>query len=358
MEGLLAAVRQLLVEAAIIYEDDPELSLDQIPEKLTELTEQLPEMRSAKRMVGRMRMENSEQLSIIEEQKEQIESLQREFEGLNEIQSDYELQIANLEQAKALQALTLEREFMSQQEQSRGLLEENRFLQNDITNLQRQLEESKRTISQLQQDDARMKREVEAHKVRISTLEGHLRKLNSSVMDMKRERKATEQNEVLAKQEAEETRRLLEDAEEERKRNELMAKQLNKEAMIQNKLTTVATQEAFKEGWILKKSQSGPKFQKRWLVVKGNSMQYYKSDTDDKTKPQGTYFIEQMRCYRNPETTYGEINVFELHFDNITDKKKKVVVLSAASEDEKKSWCKTIQSAAAQSATRKATGAN
>jgi hypothetical protein len=67
--ALLASLKELLLEAAIIYEDDPEVPIEQLPEKLNELKEQLPEMRAAKRMVARMRMENSEQLTTIEEQK-------------------------------------------------------------------------------------------------------------------------------------------------------------------------------------------------------------------------------------------------------------------------------------------------
>lgn len=50
---------------------------------------------------------------------------------------------------------------------------------------------------------------------------------------------------------------------------------------------TVATKEAFKEGFLLKKSPNetlGIKFQKRWVIVKGNSMAYYKSDTVWKEK--------------------------------------------------------------------------
>lgn len=47
-------------------------------------------------------------------------------------------------------------------------------------------------------------------------------------------------------------------------------------------VAAVAAKEAFKEGYLLKKSPNetlGIKFQKRWVVVKGNAMTYYKSDT-------------------------------------------------------------------------------
>lgn len=67
--AVLAALKELLIEAAIIYEDDPDVPLSQLPEKINELKDQLPELRAAKRNVARMRMENSEQLNTIEELK-------------------------------------------------------------------------------------------------------------------------------------------------------------------------------------------------------------------------------------------------------------------------------------------------
>jgi hypothetical protein len=77
---------------------------------------------------------------------------------------------------------------------------------------------------------------------------------------------------------------------------------------------------------------------------------------DDRSKPLGTHFIEAIRVYPIPDADakkqYGETNVFEVHFDT-QEKKKKVIVLAAPSEEERRSWCKTVQSAKAQSDTRR-----
>ena len=63
------SIRDLLIEASIIYEDDPEVPIEELPGKLEELKSQLPELKSAKRMVARMRMENSELMSTSEDLK-------------------------------------------------------------------------------------------------------------------------------------------------------------------------------------------------------------------------------------------------------------------------------------------------
>lgn len=83
---------------------------------------------------------------------EQIESFQNEAEGLREVQADYEAQIATIETEKQHQASQLDREFLVQQEELRELSEENRFLRNDIANLQADLQETNLIIDDMKQD--------------------------------------------------------------------------------------------------------------------------------------------------------------------------------------------------------------
>jgi hypothetical protein len=161
------------------------------------------------------------------------------------VQSDYETQIADLEREKASQSLAVDREFMAQQDTMREMQEEKRYLENEIRNLQAKLEENELYAADMQQvvscpfsypgngkQEARLNKEVDTYKARVSTLEQHLRKLNSSLMDLKRERYVSINTSLfnpsrkVTEQETEETKKLLEETEEERKKNEAMAKQL------------------------------------------------------------------------------------------------------------------------------------
>jgi hypothetical protein len=52
---------------------------------------------------------------------------------------------------------------------------------------------------------------------------------------------------------------------------------------------------ASKEGWLLKKNTHdsfGPKHQKKWFVLKGQQLLYYKSPDDNMSKPSGNIVLE------------------------------------------------------------------
>lgn len=71
---------------------------------------------------------------------------------MQEMQAEYEEQIANLEREKAVRSSALDREFMAQQEGVRELTEENRFLRNDIANLQVTLNDTELVIEDMKQE--------------------------------------------------------------------------------------------------------------------------------------------------------------------------------------------------------------
>jgi len=175
-------------------------------------------------------------------------------------------------------------------------------------------------------------------------------------MDLKRDKKAVEQD-------VGETKRALEDIEEERrkneeiaKRNEELAKQneelannLKQQLEMEKKKVEATTTEVFKEGWLQKKSKDtiGYKFQKRWVILKGNSLSVYNKDSDDRSKPLSSHFLDSIRVYTIP----GEVNVFEIRWPN--DTKSKPLTFSASTEEEKKIWCKLLQSVKAQQDTKR-----
>lgn len=71
---------------------------------------------------------------------------------MQEMQTEYEEQIASLEREKAMHATALDREFMAQQEGVRELTEENRFLRNDIANLQVAMNDAEQVIEDMRQE--------------------------------------------------------------------------------------------------------------------------------------------------------------------------------------------------------------
>lgn len=93
-------------------------------------------------------------------------------------------------------------------------------------------------------------------------------------------------------------------------------------------VATVAAKEAFKEGYLLKKSPNeklGIKFQKRWIIVRGNSITYYKNDTVRRifTSSQ-TFLSRSLLC----KSIYPTCSIFFSTFDKLVASLLQLVVPS------------------------------
>jgi predicted RNase H-like nuclease (RuvC/YqgF family) len=111
-----------------------------------------------------------------------------------------------------------------------------------------------------------------------------------------------------------------------------------------------------KDGWLVKKSPNetfGQKFQRRWFVLKGNNLLYYKTPQDNMSKPAGSIFIENATVMAlSREQSLEQADKSPWAFEVQQDKKKvveigegkgqRVYLLVAATQEDRDKWIDAI----------------
>jgi DNA repair exonuclease SbcCD ATPase subunit len=336
-------LRNILLDANIIGDED-KVTQQEISQKLTELQKFIEDAKGVKSALARLRREASTTTTAVEDLEGQLESKSLEVETL-------------LEQQEAANSKIKDLEFhmIQKEEQKREAQKKFQDLQYKYNELERDMEEVKNSSKSIQssQDSSfnekkKLQDEIVTHKQRIQTLEGHLNELKAKTERFRNETKNQHSSATDTLNQTIET--LTKQVEALTEENKILESRCVKAEMEAGNLETLAVEQT-KSGWLNKKSPNetfGQKFQKRFFVLKGISLSYFKTDKDDLSKPLGTLFLDKSTITSPSEgdsvKKYGIPFAIEISIDNNVSSGK-IVLLFAAYDGDHKAWLQSINQA-------------
>jgi len=96
---------------------------------------------------------------------------------------------------------------------------------------------------------------------------------------------------------------------------------------------------------ISKANPIGKQFQKRWFVLKGEYLNYYKDQSGVVSKPLGAIYLKTVRVFEiSKEQSLEKTQALsEFAFELCTEDESRVYLIYAATLAERKAWCDAIK---------------